>query len=98
MNKQLLAPLPLVFALLGGTAEAGEWTNENVGSQPGSNGYLSKLAVAPDQSSYAVWLDWTDFDDTQVMLAKSQFLLVLLFIFTSLLKNIADFSRQCDTV
>ncbi len=60
-----------MFAVLAGPAHAGVWQDEvAVTADPVFQTY-SALAVGPDDAVYAMWLDWTDFDNSGVYVNRS---------------------------
>ncbi len=50
---------------------AGDWQDEFPITQDPVLQFRAYLTTAPDDTAYAMWLDWTDFEDTQVSLVKS---------------------------
>jgi hypothetical protein len=67
-----LLSIAIVLSLFGGTpALAGEWDDEFPITQDPVLQYRSELTVGPDDTTYVLWPDWTDWDDTKIMLTKS---------------------------
>ena len=57
--------------LVESSAVAGDWEDELPVVQDPVFQYRHYVAVAPDDTLYVLWPDWTDPDDTQVMLTSS---------------------------
>ncbi|HUU95718.1 MAG TPA: sialidase family protein [Phycisphaerae bacterium] len=74
MKSRILGPVVLM-ATLGllfvNTATAGEWEDEFSITQDPVLQYRSYITTAPDDTVYVLWPDWTDWEDTKVMLMKS---------------------------
>jgi len=72
MSIRFLSALSLLScALLGGPALAGEWKDESLVTQNEKVPFLSRVAVGPDDTAYALWPNWENFEDTKVTLTKS---------------------------
>ncbi len=66
-----LAMLALSILLINNIAVGGVWEDEFPITQDPVYQYRQYPAVAPDDTLYMLWPDWTVFEDTQIMLTKS---------------------------
>jgi hypothetical protein len=74
MNHQrMITPIvmALFILLVGNVAVAGVWEDELPITQDPVIQYREYPAVGPDGVFYVLWPDWTDWEDTKVMLMKS---------------------------
>jgi hypothetical protein len=69
----LTAPVLTTVALLLATSAAlgGDWEDELAITQDPVWQYRSYITTAPDDTVYVGWPDWTDWEDTKIMLMRS---------------------------
>jgi hypothetical protein len=74
MNRRVFSTLVLTATatlLITGAAVGGVWEDESPIIQDPVLQYRSYVTTAPDDTVYVLWPDWTDWEDTKVMLMKS---------------------------
>ncbi len=74
MNRRILRTLVLTAVstlLFAGAAAGGEWEDEFPIIQDPVLQYRSYIATGPDDTVYVLWPDWTNWEDTKVMLTRS---------------------------
>ena len=74
MNRRIFTTFVLMAMstlLITDAAAAGVWEDEFPITQDPLPQYRSYITTAPDDTGYVLWPDWTDWEDTKVMLMRS---------------------------